>query len=295
MEKAMYKEWMKEYEEKLKDKNCNYNQVKNFLRKHIPQKLYKYCSINEEYDQSTLDGIIHFNKPSEFNDPFDSSVRIDWKRLGVDRKKLEIIKEKQTNKSQEVLNDAIQYIQDSSNNVTRNIQDMFYVTCFSQTYRQILMWSHYANKHKGYCVEYDCGEDFELRNMLYPVVYEKQRYDCSEIYNCMDNAEYLKNLQANPILFKSPEWEYEEEWRVFCSQDYLKQKSILDKCNYQMKQKIKTVYLGIKFNEKTNSRFIEMCEERGINVVRLKMDDSEFKLIPIVQNKCSVVPNLRYL
>lgn len=280
MEKDMDK-WMEEYEKKLKDKNCTYEQVKDFLKKHIPQKLYKYCSINEKYDQSTLDGIIHFNKPSEFNDPFDSSVWIDWEKFGVDRKKLEIIKEKQPNKSQEVLNDAIQYIQDSSNNVTRNIQDMFYVTCFSQTYGQILMWSHYASKHEGYCVEYDCGEDFELRNMLYPVVYEKQRYDCSEIYNNIHNTEYLKNLQANPILFKSSKWEYEEEWRAFCSRDYLKQKPILDKGNYQMKQKIKKVYLGIKFDEETNSRFIEMCEERGIEVVRLKKDDSEFKLIPI--------------
>lgn len=276
----MDKEWMKEYEKKLKDKNCNYNQVKDFLRKHIPQKLYKYCSINEKYDQSTLDGILHFNKPSEFNDPFDSSIWIDWKKLEVDFKKLEIIKEKKSNKSQEMLNNAIQYIKDSANNVTRNIQNMFYVTCFSQTYRQILMWSHYANKHEGYCVEYDCGENFELRNMLYPIVYEKQRYDCSEIYKNVNNIEYIKNIQANPILFKSPEWKYEEEWRVFCSQDYLNEKATFDNGNYQMKQKIKKIYLGIKFDEKKNRRFIEMCNERGINVVKLKMDDSEFKLIP---------------
>ena len=106
------------------------------------------------------------------------------------------------------------------------------------------MWCHYANKHTGFCVEYDCEGGFELDCMLYPIIYKEERYDASEIYYI--NDEDRKNVHVNPILFKSPEWEYEKEWRLFFSEDYLKSGNIelSEDNNYFMKQKIKKDLFG---------------------------------------------------
>ena len=42
-----------------------------------------------------------------------------------------------------------------SNQELNILNDCAYITCFSETPDNMLMWSHYANAHQGFCVEYD--------------------------------------------------------------------------------------------------------------------------------------------
>ena len=46
-------------------------------------------------------------------------------------------------------------ITSSTNCACLRISDMFLTTCLSETPSSILMWSHYAMNHTGFCVEYD--------------------------------------------------------------------------------------------------------------------------------------------
>ena len=39
--------------------------------------------------------------------------------------------------------------------VLKQARDSLRVACFSETNRSILMWSHYAKNHQGFCIEYD--------------------------------------------------------------------------------------------------------------------------------------------
>ena len=43
------------------------------------------------------------------------------------------------------ISEAIKKMRDTINNT-------FYVACFSTSFDNALMWAHYANKHKGFCV-----------------------------------------------------------------------------------------------------------------------------------------------
>lgn len=268
----MGKSWIEEYEKKVRDRKCSYEEIKHFLKAHIPKTLYRYYAMDDWY-KFNVEGALHFNKPSQFNDPFDSSVMIDFSKIF---KGLYPDYDLPLKNGEKFIEKVFQGEQEQ---VIQNIQNEFYITCFSEKYDSILMWCHYANKHTGFCVEYDCEGGFELDCMLYPIIYKEERYDASEIYYI--NDEDRKNVHVNPILFKSPEWEYEKEWRLFFSEDYLKSGNIelSEDNNYFMKQKIKKIYLGMKFDKVKYKEFIEICQKKEIEIAELKMDEKLFRLI----------------
>ena len=57
------------------------------------------------------------------------------------------------------------------------------IACFCESIESVLMWSHYADSHKGFALEYDFRPTLELpiRNVaLLPVVYSEERFDISD-------------------------------------------------------------------------------------------------------------------
>lgn len=49
------------------------------------------------------------------------------------------------------------------------------MTCFTNKNDNILMWSHYTNKHNGICVKYDLKDCKELLYSTFQVVYSTKR------------------------------------------------------------------------------------------------------------------------
>lgn len=98
------------------------------------------------------------------------------------------------------------------------------IACFSEDVKSILMWSHYADSHKGFALEYDFRPTLAKpleRGMLYPVVYSDERYDAS-LYITWQFMHVMGFHSKNPdimasskvALHKSRVWEYEREWRI---------------------------------------------------------------------------------
>ena len=57
------------------------------------------------------------------------------------------------------------------------------IACFSESVESVLMWSHYANSHKGFALDYNFRPTLEqpIKNVgLFPVVYSKERFDISD-------------------------------------------------------------------------------------------------------------------
>lgn len=99
------------------------------------------------------------------------------------------------------------------------------ICCFSEMWNQPLMWSHYAESHRGYCLK------FKIRHELtdaYPdlvplsVVYTEERPEVSML-DLMISADSLGSDEFREVsdrVFnalwyqKSSHWEYEREWRV---------------------------------------------------------------------------------
>ena len=90
------------------------------------------------------------------------------------------------------------------------------VFSLSATNRSELLWAHYAESHKGYCVEYDpilVLDNFSRDGQtLRPVVYSS----IPPTINLMDafTQDGHAGLISKMICHKSMAWKYEEEFRV---------------------------------------------------------------------------------
>lgn len=89
------------------------------------------------------------------------------------------------------------------------------VSCFSTDFKNLLMWSHYGDEHKGICIGYDL--DRVPAPVLNKVLYGGQRkIKTSLVKQALidkdDNA--LHELHQNILLRKASAWKYEKEWRL---------------------------------------------------------------------------------
>jgi hypothetical protein len=85
------------------------------------------------------------------------------------------------------------------------------ISCFSKGYEGILLWSHYANGHKGICLEYEVEAEglssghSELAEVQYA--------------SFLANLDYSMTAQEQARLFllrKLTPWKYEKEVRLLC-------------------------------------------------------------------------------
>lgn len=100
---------------------------------------------------------------------------------------------------------------------TAHLRNGFGVLSLAESPLSSLMWSHYSDSHRGFCVEYDFGAlpNSDLRRRLcFPVFYRRKLTDATR-YLAGRDPEQLNNLFGQLFcLLKSDEWAYEKEWRI---------------------------------------------------------------------------------
>jgi hypothetical protein len=187
---------------------------------NIPLHVYKYRSLRTKKDREhTLRILTHneiyFANCKEFNDPFDCNLHISvngnpithkdkLRQLnpGLSEAQIEI----QTRKDLKPEN--IRKRELKVNNAIRRINENGGIFSMSAKRDNLLMWSHYADYHRGICVEFKTtgGKLFgcDIRNIDYDDKYPK-----FTVYDDMDVERVRKY-----ICTKSLDWEYEEEWRI---------------------------------------------------------------------------------
>jgi hypothetical protein len=188
-------------------------------------KLYKYRAYNENSLSMMIKKKIWVPKPTAFNDPFDCMFAIDenfsqkdYNRFilsagsksdlppgAVFHQILEASKDGEIRQEEkDRLRKSIEAIQKFINN--------FGVYTLSQTNSNILLWSHYADSHKGFCIEFDRASDNDLGNSekAKPVQYEKH-YPVIKLAELIDDSVPIEKA----LLIKSVNWKYEQEWRLF--------------------------------------------------------------------------------
>ncbi len=106
-----------------------------------PKSLFKYFSLGGSKNKKRLLSSIQFNRfwfsrRSNFNDPFDSML---WFENPISKAKNE--------QSEDIARDRMQKFIHSINDIG--------IFCLSATPFELLMWSHYADAHKGICVEFE--------------------------------------------------------------------------------------------------------------------------------------------
>ncbi|MEG0056790.1 MULTISPECIES: DUF2971 domain-containing protein [Bacteria] len=130
-----------------------------------------------------------------------------------------IISHMEYNSTAPDINDKIEYLKMAyTSAIEKEIVNTFKtgVLCLSSKFDSPLMWSHYASKHQGLCIEYDMSNIED--NSVYKVEYGGSRKILtSDIKDWLDNTNInnTNKLKQVCLLTKSEEWRYESEWRIF--------------------------------------------------------------------------------
>ena len=217
--------------------------VKENSRKERYSKiLYKYRGIydkeekklNEDTKRIITSNEIFFPNPLQFNDPFDFKLPINLVESTKNFKKedfvfyLNHLKEDLKKENNNILKEDLPNIKivlnsgkiesiakrllDAVSDIEEKVYNEFNkigVCCFSKKDNNILMWSHYAQAHKGICFKFDRTEDSDFFSPLVNVKYKKEvDTDITKYF-----LEYYK-FERDSFKTKYSDWSYENEVRI---------------------------------------------------------------------------------
>lgn len=145
--------------------------------------------------------------------------------------------------------------------ITEEIKTATGIRCFfGACPDNALMWAHYADNHKGFCIEYEV--DIKTPGLL-EVTYSSKLSDPSVTELLFSPEETFRRI----LTTKKIEWNYEKEWRLV----YLRALSPEEKGkNIKRPDSIKPVRIitGAKYNpnQKTDENFaVDMAKKMGID------------------------------
>lgn len=155
----------------------------------------------------------------------------------------------------------------------------FTISCFTETISSVIMWSHYANNHKGFALEYNMKPILSNRipNIsIYPVIYDNKRFDGTE-YTMWEflkfagvnfpNQDLISHIKC--ALYKSKQWEYEKEWRLI---DTTTRNNIMLDNTTSILLKPIAIYYGKNISLEDRTRLHHIASEKGIDEYDMYID-----------------------
>lgn len=239
---------------------------------------------------------VYFSFGHEYNDPFDSKVRIYFSSSEKDvLNRLETtplpLETKESIRSS-ILSKKLkpeQYLWAAYEVAKTTIMS----SCFSEDNLNVLMWSHYADSHKGVCLgfanvsketipamKFDLGKvpgDLPtLKNGVFPLT--KVNYDTNEIIRWEPfNNDISIFMEAHSN--KAEYWQYEKEHRII-----LPYKEYQTKILRFDKRFLREVYFGAKISEIDKKNYLAIIQDQyiaeGIPVkaFQIKLSELHFDL-----------------
>lgn len=163
-------------------------------------KYYKYKAFNSYSEETITDNALFFAPKTKLNDPFDLDIRnilaiYNSKTDEYDVKKMIVEK------------------------------DPCLVLSLASRADNLLLWSHYADSHKGLCFEYKLNDIISAvdsdEKVLFGVIgnvqYERDRVKFTSLKSAgkllpFNVCQYFFNIKS--VFTKYKDWEYEKEFRV---------------------------------------------------------------------------------
>lgn len=168
----------------------------------------------------------------------------------------------------------------------KSLKDSSYIYCFAEVNVKdsILLWSRYADRHRGVALEFSFPpEEFDRR--LHQVIYPNANvrggnFSPQEIIDLLRNHDKNRDTQLSffekTALTKHSDWKHECEWRFI---SYVKepehQPAMLIRENL-----ISAVYFGINFKQDNKKELIQLIrsEYPGTRIFSTKKNDEHIRL-----------------
>lgn len=271
-------------------KNLIVLDVESFAYEHLKEAAYYQFIDNVSYDgyeffsfrdftpyalEDIKNNTICLAHPSTFNDPMDT-ILLRWNKY--------------------LLEKAADSIEKRFYMLYQKVYDHIKVRCFVRTEElprektnassvlvskkqniedvNPLMWAHYANYHKGFCIKYRFPGQL-VRNE------DKSTLSWSRIGNVNYIPEMkfstMNNSVWDALFAKHDVWRYEKEVRLIHYDPS-------DEANYKTieipENCIEDIYLGLKCSDENREKMKQLLRNRNIKLYQMRVDDSDsYKLV----------------
>lgn len=259
----------------------------------MPAKLYKYRGFSVRCLREITEAEIFYAKPNSFNDPMDCdpTIEVDIGRASLEKLLFKILT--QTRGRDKAL-EQIGYLRYMSSEygdyrIDPKVDDYLKrmlasdikneldselgnagVLSFSATWRSALMWSHYADEHRGICIEYDTTDQAHPR--LGVVSYKAPRAIRTSdlwLWKIRDDVEAKDRVIQTYFYAKSSEWRYEREWR-----------DVADKSGpMSVPYRMTGIHFGMRCDSAVITSVVKLLtDHQDINLWQIWPKDDGFKL-----------------
>jgi hypothetical protein len=178
-----------------------------------PAKLYKYYAIKDFLPKVFNGESLKFSCPYDFNDPFESRACYHLENTQAGRRHIaDMVSKRYANPSRRIaetqrLMNRFRKPQALDNDLAiESLIRSVGVCCLSGVRDSILMWSHYANEHKGVCIGFHTGTSHFKYS--WEVIYQE------EFPVVVRPKDSHQQVLEKTILTKAACWAYEKEWRI---------------------------------------------------------------------------------
>ena len=251
--------------------------------------IYKYKKLYDEatmeLDEYTLDILvnnrIYFSKPSEFNDPYDFLLELDMSKNNISDFKNAL---------------SAMTESDAESLLVNEFRDNYAVFCATKSHKNMLMWSHYGDNHKGICI---C-----MKTYSDPSIEKESLYVKSEQFKKIENRSKYTYYPFSPVdysqsrapkfdvakymaiggvpefmLAKSDVWSYEDELRAVMVISNTDCQTITLEDN-----QIVEIFFGSKVPKLIKNKLIDRLEGTSIifNEMQLSLGSYNLKTIEII-------------
>ena len=157
------------------------------------------------------------------------------------------------------------------------------IACLSESINSVIMWSHYAQNHEGFALEYDLrfllGQN-DMNCCIFPVIYDNTRYNAENFIQWIiakgfgfnaKNPDLLSHFKM--AIHKSTQWEYEKEWRIINSEQHPTWQSRVTSLNIAPK----AIYYGERISNINKKILHYIAQEKGIPEYDMYIDCGSLK------------------
>ncbi|MCC6582581.1 MAG: DUF2971 domain-containing protein [Chitinophagales bacterium] len=188
----------------------------------VPDRVYKFRHFDNPKYINSLNGEIYFANPKSFNDPFDCNYNIDWSITNKSKNHFDVINKIFEKEFDLVINETEESYKKIESKLYNRHFNNTGIFCATKTINNILQWSHYANHHRGFAIEYNTKELLNYFNkkrinsipvgVFYGVGNGHFQYGPLSLVDANLTIQKDKFFISS-FFYKSDQWRYEKEYR----------------------------------------------------------------------------------
>jgi len=222
--------------------------------------VYKYRGGSFKRDlQSLKNDTFWASNTKQLNDPYEGFISIKDYQQQLNNLK-NIFSQHRTN---------LTLIEQSLKNIIDMKDTKLGILSLSKRYDDELLWAHYANSHKGFCIEYDLDRLLSKQNpkhRFFDIQYSDKipNLDFSQLLGQNDPDILIKKMLG----YKSQRWEYEQELRIITENQGI---------NTYDYRAVKAIYFGLKTPKPTISKTMKTLQGRKIKYYQMHLKSNSFQ------------------